>query len=45
VTDTEKFNFWMSVMMTVESALQRFCWSDRKTVPEILTPQLYYGGQ
>jgi hypothetical protein len=25
VTDIEKFNFWMSVMMTVEGALQRFC--------------------
>jgi hypothetical protein len=31
----------MSVMMTVECVLQRFCWSDRKIVPEILIPQLY----
>jgi hypothetical protein len=41
VTDTEKFNFLMSVMMTVEGALLRFCWSDRKILPEILIPQLY----
>jgi hypothetical protein len=34
-------SFWMSVMMTVKSALQRFCWSDRKIVPETLIPQLY----
>jgi hypothetical protein len=31
----------MSVMMTVERALQRFCCCDKKLVPEILIPQLY----